>query len=97
MIQEKRTTRESEVVVRIDKKQRREFNIDTGIQFLNHMIETIAWRSCMNIDVSFKTKNYGLKHVIAEDTGIVLGRALNKLLQKEMKLSSRFFYLYSDE
>ena len=80
MIEEKRITRESEVIVKIDRRKRREFKIDTGIQFLNHMIETIAWRACMNIDVSLKLKNYRLKHVIAEDTGIVLGRALKKRL-----------------
>lgn len=79
-----RKTRESEIRLNIDRKPRREFKIDTGIQFLNHMIETIAWRACMNIDVKFKAKNYALKHVIAEDTGLVLGMALNKLFRKEI-------------
>lgn len=85
MIKEKRITNESEVIVKIDMKKRRKLKIETGIQFLNHMIETIAWRACMNIDISFKTKRYLLKHMIAEDTGITIGRALKKLFKKEMK------------
>jgi imidazoleglycerol phosphate dehydratase HisB len=53
------------------------------------MIETIAWRACINIDVNFKTKNYALRHIIAEDTGIVLGRALSKLFQSKMKKGTK--------
>jgi imidazoleglycerol-phosphate dehydratase len=78
-----RKTRESEIVCTVDAGKRREFKIDTGLQFLNHMIETIAWRLCMNIDLSFKAENFKLTHVIAEDSGLVLGRALSELLAKK--------------
>ena len=77
-----RKTRESEIVCTIDSGKRREFKIDTGLQFLNHMIETVAWRLCMNIDLIFKAENFKLTHVIAEDSGLVLGRALGEMLEK---------------
>ena len=84
MIEEKRTTRESEVVVQVDELPRREFKIDTGLQFLNHMIETIAWRACMNMDVAVAMTNFKLEHVIAEDSGLVLGRALARLFEQKL-------------
>jgi imidazoleglycerol-phosphate dehydratase len=79
-----RETRESKIIVSIDRKERREFSIDTSIQFLNHMIETLAWRACMNIDASFTAKNFRLTHVICEDTGIALGKAIAELAQKNI-------------
>ena len=75
-----RETRESRIEASIDSGERREFKINSGMQFLNHMIETIAWRACMNIDLKTETTNYELKHVIAEDSGIVLGKAFAEIL-----------------
>jgi imidazoleglycerol-phosphate dehydratase len=80
-----RLTRESKITCRIDSGKRRETRIDTGLQFLNHMIETIAWRMNLNIDLKFDAKNFKLTHVIAEDSGIVLGSALRALFEKRMK------------
>jgi len=83
-VEVERATRESEIVVKIDCGSRREFNIETKIPFFNHMIETIAWRACMNIDVNVKT-NSKLEHLITEDVGIVLGQALRKLYEAKIK------------
>jgi len=80
-----RVTRESKIKCRIDSGKRRKTKIDTGLQFLNHMIETIGWRMNMNIDLEFKAVNFKLTHVIAEDSGIVLGSALRALFEKRMK------------
>jgi len=52
---------------------------------LSHMIEHIAWNCGFNIEVSYKAKSYRLTHVVAEDTGIVLGRALREVLLRRMK------------
>ena len=54
--------------------------INTGIAFLDHMIETVAWRSCSNIGISVHSTRYELFHTIAEDAGITFGIALKKLL-----------------
>jgi len=80
-----RTTRESKIEVWIEFAPRRDFKMDTGIEFLNHMIETLAWRMCANIDVSVKTENFKLTHVITEDTGLVLGKALEELFKRRME------------
>ena len=51
MVKVSRVTRESEIVVNLDKSERRDFKIDTKIEFFNHMLETIAWRFGVNIDI----------------------------------------------
>lgn len=80
-----RVTRESKITCRIDAGKRRKTNIDTKLQFLNHMIETIGWRMNLNIDLKFEATNFKLTHVIAEDSGIVLGSALAALFEKKME------------
>lgn len=84
----KRKTKESEVSVGVARPKSAgdvKKGIKTPLQFFNHMLETVAWRSCINIGVSLKLSDYRLTHVICEDTGIVLGEALRGLLEKEMK------------
>ena len=76
-----RRTRESVITAMIEDAPRRDFQLDTGIDFFNHMIETIAWRACLNIDVSYKITQFRLTHVISEDVGIVLGMAFAKLVE----------------
>lgn len=83
----KRSSKESEVSVRVGLSKRRgdvKEGIKTPLQFFNHMLETIAWRSGVDIEVSLQLSDYKLTHVICEDTGIVLGEALVSLLEKEM-------------
>jgi imidazoleglycerol-phosphate dehydratase len=80
-----RVTRESKIDCTIDSKSRRKTRIDTGLEFLNHMIETIGWRMNLNIDLAYKAANFKLTHLIAGDTGIVLGSALKAMFDKRMK------------
>jgi len=79
-----RITRESKIKCVIDSNKRRKTKIDTGLAFLNHMIETIGWRMNLNIDFKYTTTNFKLTHVIAEDSGIVLGSALRAMFEKKM-------------
>lgn len=78
-----RKTTESEMTVELDfspvKPDCRE-KINTGITFLNHMIEHIAWRGNFNIEVSVKLDKLVLTHVIAEDLGMALGKAAREYI-----------------
>ena len=77
-----RLTRESSIRVGLKAGQPRpEFKLDTGIVFLNHMLEHVVWRSGFNLEVSYENTQFRLEHVICEDVGIVLGRAFKELLQ----------------
>ncbi|MFQ5406268.1 MAG: imidazoleglycerol-phosphate dehydratase [Candidatus Micrarchaeia archaeon] len=78
-----RKTRESIVSAKVQTDAMRDFQINTQKAFLNHMIETLAWRSCMNLDVKIESKQWVLAHVIAEDSGIVLGRAFRQMFEEK--------------
>lgn len=80
-----RLTRESKISATIEDAPRRDFRLDTSIAFFDHMIETIAWRACLNIDVSYENTQFRLTHVIAEDVGIVLGTACARLIELRSK------------
>lgn len=79
-----RKTRESKIKVGLDVSARRDFKLDTGIDFFNHMLETIAWRGSLNIDVEYENTQFRLTHVITEDTGIVLGMAFAELIKNRL-------------
>ena len=83
-VEAERVTRESKITCKIDSKERRETKIDTGLSFLNHMIETIGWRMNLNIKFKYEATNFDLTHVIAEDSGIVLGSALFAMFEQRM-------------
>ncbi len=79
-----RKTTESEIKVILDfsplKPDYRE-KINTGITFLDHMIEHIAWRGGFNIDVNVILDKFTLTHVICEDLGIAFGKAAREYIQ----------------
>ncbi|MDO8648768.1 MAG: hypothetical protein Q7R81_03210 [Candidatus Peregrinibacteria bacterium] len=81
-----RRTRESAITVTVEDAAPRAFRLDTSIAFFNHMLETIAWRACLNIDASYENTQFRLTHVIAEDVGIVLGMAFAKLIEVRMEI-----------
>ncbi len=96
-----RTTKESKISVKIWERNDSKpiLKVNTGINFLNHMIETLAFRSEFNIEVDVRTENF-LKHVVAEDTGIVLGTTFFKIFEEKTKEGIRgngFFSAVIDE
>lgn len=91
-----RATLESQIDVTIEDKPRREYKIQTGIKFFNHMLTGIASRACLNFDIGYKaTVVETLDHVIVEDTGLALGRAVREMLdaRKQKGVNQRGFYV----
>lgn len=80
-----RTTTESKMSVRLDfaplAADYRD-KINTPLTFLNHMIEHIAWRSGINIETTVDLDKFCLTHVICEDLGIALGKAVAEYLKR---------------
>jgi len=58
-------------------KAKRRSKIETGIEFLNHILTNIAKHSLFNLEVN---ASGDLKHHIAEDVALVLGEAITKAL-----------------
>ena len=80
-----RKTTESEMTVALDfsplRADYRE-KINTGITFLDHMIEHIAWRGGFNIEISVKLDKFALTHVVCEDLGIAFGKAVKEYISR---------------
>lgn len=83
----RRTTAESAIEATLSRGERDpeyKKKINTSIQFLNHMIEHIMWRSCMNITAVVDIDGYRLTHVISEDVGMSIGEAFLELFNREI-------------
>lgn len=90
-----RVTLESKINITIEDTQRREYKIQTENRFFNHMLTGIASRACLNFDISYiPTTAEPLDHVVVEDTGLALGRAIREMLdaRKEDGVNQRGFY-----
>lgn len=78
-----RTTKETKISVSVNTIREKSLDIDTTIPFLNHMIETLAWRANLNIGVKIDSK-VNLEHTIAEDIGLISGNAILELLKSKL-------------
>jgi imidazoleglycerol-phosphate dehydratase len=73
-----RKTKETSIVVEVNIDGRGEYKIDTGIGFLDHMLEQLSKHSLIDITVKAKGDTHIDLHHTTEDTGIAIGEAINK-------------------
>ncbi len=75
-----RKTRETEIAVSLDLDGTGESDIDTGIGFLDHMLESFARHSMIDLKVRAQGDLHVDYHHTTEDTAIVIGQAVKKAL-----------------
>jgi len=75
-----RKTRETEIAVSLDLDGSGECDIDTGIGFLDHMLESFGRHSMIDLKVRAQGDLHVDFHHTTEDTGIVIGQAVKKAL-----------------
>lgn len=75
-----RKTRETEVTVSLDLDGSGEADVDTGIGFLDHMLESFSRHSMIDLKVRAQGDLHVDFHHTTEDTGIVIGAAVKKAL-----------------
>ena len=75
-----RKTKETSISVEVNIDGKGKYKIDTGIGFLNHMLEQLSKHS--SIDMNIKAKGDTDLHHTTEDTGIAIGEALKKASKK---------------
>ncbi len=73
-----RKTKETSIAVEINIDGKGKYKIDTGIGFLNHMLEQLSKHSLMDITVKAKGDTHIDLHHTTEDTGIAIGEAISK-------------------
>ena len=76
----KRKTSETDIELTLDIDGNGSANIDTGIGFFDHMLNSFARHGFFNLDVKAIGDIIVDSHHTIEDTGIVLGKAIAKAL-----------------
>jgi imidazoleglycerol-phosphate dehydratase len=75
-----RKTKETSIEVEINLDGTGIYKIDTGIGFLNHMLEQLSKHSLVDINLKAKGDLHIDLHHTTEDSGIVIGQAIAKAL-----------------
>jgi imidazoleglycerol-phosphate dehydratase len=73
-----RKTKETSITVEVNIDGKGKYKIDTGIGFLNHMLEQLSKHSLIDISVKAKGDTHIDLHHTTEDSGIAIGEAIKK-------------------
>ena len=73
-----RKTKETSISVDLNIDGKGKYKIDTGIGFLDHMLEQLSKHSLIDLDVKAKGDTHIDLHHTTEDTGIAIGEAIKK-------------------
>jgi len=76
----KRKTKETDIKLTLNLDGKGASSIDTGIPFLDHMLELLSAHGFIDIDIKAKGDTEIDYHHSVEDIGICLGSAINKAL-----------------
>ena len=79
-----RKTKETSISVDLNIDGKGKYKIDTGIGFLNHMLEQLSKHSSIDMKIKAKGDTHIDLHHTTEDTGIAIGEALKKALKKSV-------------
>src|SRR3974377_350091 len=85
----KRKTKETDVEVEIDLDGQGRASAETGIGFLDHMLDLLARHSRIDMTVKARGDLHVDQHHTAEDVGIALGQAVKQALG-DMKGIARY-------
>ena len=77
-----RKTKETCINVEVNIDGKGKYQIDTGIGFLDHMLEQLSKHSLIDLKVKAKGDTHIDLHHTTEDTGIAIGEALKKASKK---------------
>jgi len=80
MIEVRRETKETQIVVKTTLYGKGESKIDTGVGFLDHMLEAFSKHAQINLEVACKGDTHIDDHHTVEDVGIVIGQALREAI-----------------
>jgi len=87
-IEKTRTTKETDINLKLNLDGEGLYKIETPCNFFNHMLEQLSAHSGIDIDLSAKALDNNFHHLI-EDCAIVIGQAINEAL-KDKKGIARY-------
>src|SRR5512138_537130 len=90
----KRTTKETDIRVKLDLDGSGKAKIDCPVGFLSHMLETFAKHGLFDLEVQAKGDLQVDQHHLVEDVGIVLGQAFAKALGEKRGIVRAASFLF---
>ena len=93
----RRTTRETDVLVRIDLDREGRCDVATGIGFFDHMLSQLAHHGGLSLTVHVTGDLEVDEHHTIEDTGLALGECLRKCLGRKLGISRYGYCLPMDD
>ena len=92
-----RKTNETDIYINLNLDGTGKANIDTGLKFLDHMLDQIARHGQMDLDIKVKGDLEVDEHHTIEDTAIALGEVFSKALGNKMGIERYGFTLPMDD
>ena len=77
---QKRTTKETDITLKLELDGIEKSNVETGIGFFNHMLEGFAKHGFFDLEIQIRGDLKVDGHHTVEDAGIVLGTAIKEAL-----------------
>jgi imidazoleglycerol-phosphate dehydratase len=94
----RRSTKETDIRVRVNLDGRGKSHIATGVRFFDHMLEQIARHGALDLDLTARGDLDVDQHHTIEDAGIALGDAVKKALgTKRGILRAGYFLMPMDD
>jgi imidazoleglycerol phosphate dehydratase HisB len=76
-----RKTSETDIEILLELDGDGEFNVETGIEFFDHMLDSFARHGFFNLDIKARGDTGVDDHHTIEDVGILLGEVFSKAIQ----------------
>jgi len=97
VIEHRRTTKETDIYIKIDLDGTGDAKVNTGLHFFDHMLDQIARHGSIDLEVIAKGDLHIDEHHTIEDTGIALGEAMATALGNKRGIERYGFCLPMDD
>jgi len=96
-VEHRRTTKETDIYIKLNLDGKGDAKISTGLHFFDHMLDQIARHGSIDLEITAKGDLHIDEHHTIEDTGITLGEAIAKALGDKRGIERYGFCLPMDD